>query len=78
MLTTVGSGEGVLRRGGGGLSQLSSSSTGSCLIVTCAGPAGTVGAEEVDGCGPGTAAEDEDRVNGAVDSGIGRFWESKE
>lgn len=72
MLTTVGSGEGVLC-GGGGLSQFSSSSTGSCLMVTSAGPAGTLGPEEVDGCGPGTAAEDEDRVNGAVDSGIGRF-----
>lgn len=42
-------------------------------MVTSAGPAGTLGPEEVDGCGPGTAAEDEDRVNGAVDSGIGRF-----
>lgn len=77
MLTTVGSGEGVLRGGGGGLSQFSSSSIGSCLMVTCTGPAGTLGAEEEDGCGPGTAAEDEERVNGAVDSGMGRFWESK-
>lgn len=76
MLTTVGSGEGVLRGGGGGLSQFSSSSTGSCLMVTCVGPVGTLGAEEVDGCGPGTAADDEDSVNGAVDSGIARFWGS--
>lgn len=76
MLTTVGSGEGVLRGGGGGLSQFSSSSTGSCLMVTCAGPAGTLCAKEVDGCGPGTAAEGEDIGNGVVDSAIGRFWES--
>lgn len=83
ILTTVGSGDGLLR-GGGGLSHSSSSSTGSSLMVSWGGTVVTLSVEEVEGCGPGpgTGAEAEDEAeakgNGAVDSGIGRGFSERE